>query len=479
MLRDGFIEDHSQTALPDDLGVFAREILRVRTKAMEVVPFRFNRLQRDLASKMTGRDLFVKPRQVGASSFGVAKGFKDNVSQTSSILTISDTYANTKTLRLIYNLFYEEWPQGKYPRPAREKDSETLVTYPTLYSSSTIITAGAKTGGHGATYSGIHGSEVAYWKDPKSVFARAIQGLVPGGWILLESTANGNHGLFFELFMEALAGKNNWAAHFYAWWWDDDYRLQLDDDEEIVYTEEELKVASLAAEEGFVMVPEQIKWRRGKKSELNELFPQEYPEDPHTAFITTGGGVFDVDKITFLPVAPEPVADHVYSAGIDWGQDNDFSSLSIADRTANQEALLMRWNKMTWKAMRGFIVEQLIRYNVRMVRPERNAMGSSQIEELWYSIEAAMAEGDLPGDCELVPFTTGHVNKHEMVTFFRTGIEDYGYALLDDPIGKRELRSFQTRQTGTGVYSYGASEGEHDDTIIARMLAYVGMMSFE
>jgi hypothetical protein len=465
--------------LPATYEDFARAILRIRTKQMEVVPFILKPFQRDLIGKLTGRDLLVKPRQIGASSFAVGLGFKDNTTKTSSTLTISDTYANTKTLRLIYNLFYDEWPKETYRRPIREKDSETLVTYPELHSSSTIITAGSKTGGHGATYSYIHGSEVAHWVNPKTVFARAIQGLIPGGRIMLESTTNGAQGLFYELCKGAMDGENEWAFHFYAWWWEPDYRIPLDDNEEIRYTEEELKTIALAAEDGFVLSPEQIKWRRNKKQELKELFLQEYPEDPHTAFITTGGGVFDLDKIKFLSHLPEPVEGHIYAAGIDWGQDNDYTSLSIGDRTANQEVLLLRWRKDTWKTMRGYIMAALIRFKVMIVRPEKNSMGSSQIEELWYAMEAAIAEGDLPADCELLPFTMGGHNKHELVTFFRTGLEDYGYALLDDPIGKRELRSFKSRRTSTGVYSYAAAEGEHDDTIIARMLAYAGMMSIE
>lgn len=204
-----------------------------------------------------------------------------------------------------------------------------------------------------------------------------------------------------------------------------------------------------------------------------DMVADDYTEEIEAQFISDSGGVFDARRITFLDDWPDYIEGHIYAAGIDWGQDNDFTVLSISDRTANRQVYLGRWRKMPWAAMRQQIVKALLKFHVIMVRPERNSMGSSQIESLWSEIEDAGLE------CELLPFTMGGKNKHELITFYRTGLEDHGYALLDDEAQKREIVTYETKRTTTGMYSYSAPSGGHDDTIIAGSLSYIAMVSFE
>lgn len=464
------------TSLPDDFSLFAETYLTVRTKTMQLVPLRLNAVQRDLLPKLTGRDLIVKARQLGVSSLLQALSFHLNITQTSASVTVSDVADNTATLRAIYDRFYEKWPDDQLSlRPPRDRNSVAVVSYPLTDSESVIKTAGSKTAGRSATYSFVHGSEVAFWPDLKNTFNSVLGAAAPGAFIALESTTNGAFGPFYDLCMTALARLNEWMLHFYPWWWAPEYRRQLQEGEIIEYTEEEKEVIELARSGGFDLQPEQVKFRREKQALHRDTFAQEYAEDPVTAFVVTGGGVFDLTKIRFLPDRPEPKPGHHYSAGIDWGQDKDFSCLSIADRDENREVFLGRWRHMPWGQMRAEMVDELARFAVEIIRPERNSMGSSQIEELYTELQGR----NLNYTWEILPFTTGHINKHEGVTFFRTGLEDYGYALLDDMVGKRELQAFRCHRTSTGIYTYSAAEGEHDDTVLTRILAYIGMMSYE
>jgi len=280
---------------------------------------------------------------------------------------------------------------------------------------------------------------------------------------------------------------------------------------------------------------------------IKDMTPDDYTEEIEAQFISDSGGVFDARRITFLDDWPEYDPEHIYAAGIDWGQDNDFSVLSIPDRIANRQVFLGRWRKQRWSIMRDEMLKQLLRYRIRCVVPEKNSMGSSQIESLWDSIEQLVAElavvsafkkeqwgqliepdnvitlgddgyeirfsggspipisnimnwyirhlvdtYDILSDecivyrpdfgvwyCELKPFTMGAVNKHELITFYRTGLEDHGYALLDDDTQKREHVTYETKRTTTGMYSYSAPSGGHDDTVIGGALAYIAMVSFE
>src|SRR6185369_11301344 len=108
--------------------------------------------------------------------------------------------------------------------------------------------------------------------------------------VALESTPNGAQGFFYEKCMEALSGNSVWKLHFYPWWWDDEYKLPLTVEEMTFgwfYSDDEQK---LIAEHS--LTDEQIKWRREKVKELGRLFPQEYPEDVVSCFLTSGNSYF-------------------------------------------------------------------------------------------------------------------------------------------------------------------------------------------
>lgn len=457
-------------AVEDDW-LFAASFLKVKSKNMTIVPFDFNAAQLDFYRNRTGRDIILKARQHGFSTLLQARKFKLSLTQSFSGITLSDTDDNTQKLRWISQRFYDYLPEVVRP-PNRSKTSVRSTSYEGIDSEVICITAGAKTAGRGGTYSFMHASEVAFWRDTDSVFAGALQAMTPNAEIYLESTPNGIQGRFYELCMASLEGEPVWKLHFYPWWWAKEYSIELDENEKITPTEEEELTIQKAAKEGFVLNGEQLKWRRSKIVELKDVFFQEYPEDIHTAFLTSGGGVFDYNRITFIDDRPEYNPEHIYAAGIDWGQDDDYTILSISDRTDNRQVYLGGWRKLPWMAMRDNIIKQLVRFHVTIVRPERN-MATSQIESLWSAIEAVGLV------CELKPFTTSAISKHELITFYRGGLEDYGYALLDDDTQKRELMTYETKRTTTGMYVYSAPSGGHDDTVIAGALSYIAMVSLD
>jgi hypothetical protein len=531
----------------DDLSYdeFAAKYLYIQNKDGEIVPFIRNRVQHHFYEARQQSDkrfhLIIKSRQKGISTDIQGEMFYRAV--TSAVLgaSMANDGDNTAHLRNMSRVFFDGLP-GELG-VSKTADNASITRYLPTNSSIRIGTAGSKQKGRSGTYTFFHGSEVAFWPDASKTIAGALQGLAPGGTCVFETTANGAQGWVWE----TVNNPGKWHIHFYAWWWADEYQIQLEPGETIEYTEDELRCIETARKDGFDLAPEQIKWRRDKQKELKELFDQEYPETLETAFITSGGGVFNRSLITFLDDTPEYTPEHVYVAGIDWGQDNDYTATSIGNRTLQREVFLGRWRKQRWSVMRQEMLKQFLRYRVRFIMPEKNSMGSSQIESLWDSVERLVDELStiskfgkeqwhqlaMPNDvitlgdngyeirfdkggiiaisdvmnwyirflvdtydilsdecivyhsgfgvweCELKPFTMGHINKHEAITFFRTGLEDYGYGLLDDGVGTRELITYESKRTATNAYSYSAPSGGHDDTIIARILSYIAMMSFE
>ena len=108
-----------------------------------------------------------------------------------------------------------------------------------------------------------------------------------GGEVVLESTAQGAHGCFYDEWMHADA--NGWVRHFFPWWWEASYRLDVGADAE---SEEE---RALVSEHGLTR--EQIAFRRRLQRQFGVLARQEYPESADDCFLASGSCVFDTEAI--------------------------------------------------------------------------------------------------------------------------------------------------------------------------------------
>ena len=451
--------------------------MRIRDKEMDIVPFRYNFMQRDALSKLTGRDLFLKSRQLGVTSWAQAEIHHDVTLDTASSITLSDNTRNTKKIRAIYNRFHDQWPQIHLgQRPLRAKDSEAVITYPATDSESVIQTAGAKTAGRGGTYSHVHGSEVAFWQNTDEVLAGVLQAATANSRIFLESTPNGAQGMFYEMCMQAANDDSNWRLHFYPWWWGKEYATPLERDETITPTPDEEQVIHRAALGGFTLSPEQIKWRRLKQNEpgMALLFGQEYPEDLHECFLSSGLSIFgNVEGCLKDTTQEKPDNTHRYVGGLDWGQTDDYTSLSIIDATVGEEVFVGRWRRMSPETVLGNIIESCVAWNVEKLRPELNSIGWNYVQQLVNKIERT--EG---ADISVGGFETNNVLKRQMA-------DNMGYAMRNDLLkllkskdhkghdyATGELRTFVQTQTKTGAYTYGHIPGAKDDTVIARMAAW-------
>ena len=266
--------------------------------------------------------------------------------------------------------------------------------------------------------------------------------------------------------MEALENPEEcvWKLHFYTWFDFAEYRIELYPGEVLVYDDEEQELVHK-----HNLTPEQIKWRRYKIGETSRAdFLQEYPNDPLTCFLTSGGGVFTLaPENLWINPTPTPQADAIYVAALDWGQVDDYTALSIMEVRVGQptrEVLLTRWRKMSWGAIRANVVDLLRQWHVEKIVPERNS-ASSNIEDLKNDIDDAGLE------TAVQPFTMSNPSKDRIVKLMQRALEEEGLQLLDVDYANHEMRTYQTKQTPTGLWSYSHPDGGHDDTVDARMLA--------
>lgn len=457
------------------LADFCERYLWIQNKDDVLVPFVLNKAQRHFADKLstgTRRHIILKARQLGFSTIICAYEYKLSIERSSRSVSMAHDDITTQKLRRMARIFYDNMPSEV--GITRVQDNAAITSY-SNDSEVTIQTAGGKQGGRGGTYGGIfHGSEIAFWTDAKAIIAGAMQGVPKNGIVIFESTPNGAQGLFYEEVQKAKTGKSEYKFHFYPWWWDEEYAIPLADGETLAYTFEEQK---LVDEQG--LTAEQIKWRRKKIAEpgMSDLFPQEYPEDPETCFLTSGNSAFpNVHLVMVDAVQFKPIQGHVYRAGLDWGQDNDYTSLSIFDVTEKREVYLMRWRREPYKNIRAHVVEACLFWHVSMIIPERNSM-STNVEELIDDFARRYYQ------ITVNPFNMSHPSKHELVSQFKSGYQEQGMTLLKvadehgNDYAKQEMNIFVKKQTPTLQWTYSAEGDGHDDTVIARLLAWNAVIS--
>lgn len=453
---------------------FAR-LIQIMDKWSEMVPLHHNRVQRHFLrhcslGKRGVTDWVVKSRQVGLTTCIVAECLRLAYVRPHRILTMLDKDENTAGVREMIQIATANMPSFAL--------SDGTVYAPTILTTDNVSTvrfangsrwktgtAGARTTGRSTTLDIFHTSETAYFRDGRRVISGAQQAAAQAIWRVHESTANGAQGLFFEAVRDALKKRDpRNRVHFYPWWWAPEYSEPIPEG-----TKLELEADELRLMDTYGLTLEQIWWRRLKKAELRQDFDREYPETIKLAFTTSGLGYFGTlhNGIFTAPLDAGPQKGHTYVAGLDWGQMHDYTVLIIIDATTLQMVAMLRIRKESWKAMRAEVVRLLKKWDVTLVRPEANSMGSSQIEAL---------RDDLANEglgTAVWSFTMSETSKMAVMQTYRTALQEGGLKLLPIPVLRAELEAAQSKLTAKGwtVESPRDEEEGHGDTVVAGALA--------
>jgi hypothetical protein len=194
--------------------------------------------------------------------------------------------------------------------------------------------------------------------------------------------------------------------------------------------------------------------------ELPDLtFRQEYLAE----FLQSEGAVFrNIEPNLTAPKGDvEAHKGHKIVQGIDWAQKVDFTAICSFCVTCKVELELDRFNKIQWDFQRGRLKAGYQRWNVGYGLAEENSIGSPNIEAL------------IKEKLNIHPFTTTAATKPPLIQSLALCFERNEAKWLNDPVGKAELVAYESKiSLATGRPGYSAPEGMHDDTVIARALAW-------
>lgn len=253
--------------------LFIEDMLTIVNKNGDNVPFQLNDIQKQFVEDATGKDIILKGRQMGFSSFILAAFTKDFIYKENSLsVVIADIADNALDLLARvkhYIKAYEETNQTKVPLKYNSKYELQNALTNSRY---IIGTAENTEFGRSKTITNLHMSEAAFYKHFQKLQAGAGTALVPTGRFVIETTANGFNE-FKSFWDESELKETDFTPHFYS---SHDF-----------YPPEYLE---------------------REKKRLGRLFAQEHPRTALEAFITSGETYFDTEAMQlYLRLAKEPV----------------------------------------------------------------------------------------------------------------------------------------------------------------------------
>ena len=251
----------------------------------------------------------------------------------------------------------------------------------------------------------------------------------PNTLVVLESTANGIGGYFYDMWNDACEGKNDFTPLFFPWFTDSSYKTEFEDEKHKEYFIKEIEAMvpdssgkMVHTEEWYLMheynlTLEQLYWR--KKTIANkcggdlEMFHQEYPATPQEAFIASGRPRFDTRvlreyelncvepnnigylelkerQITYheepnamLQIWQMPVKDKVYTIGADVAEGLETGDYSVAIVMDDSLNVVAKWRGHIDPDLYGLELAKLgWFYNEAYIAVENNNHGLTTLKSL-------------------------------------------------------------------------------------------------
>jgi len=193
------------------------------------------------------------------------------------------------------------------------------------------------------------------------------------------------------------------------------------------------------------------------KTTPRNIFRQEYLAE----FLEGEGAVFRNIQACMNAVQsfPEAHKGHRVVCGVDWAKQADFTAISIGCADCHYELVIDRFNKIDFAFQRERLKALCDKWHVKQILAERNSIGEPNIEEL---VRAGLS---------VTGFDTTASSKPPLIENLALALEKAEWKFINDKIWAGELESYEQKiNATTGRSTYGAPEGMHDDTVIARAL---------
>ncbi|HEG44666.1 MAG TPA: hypothetical protein ENH94_11530, partial [Phycisphaerales bacterium] len=183
-------------------------MFRIPNKQGEPVDFKLNAVQARLDTELTGRDIIPKARQLGISTYYLARFTALCMTRKNfrAVVISHEEGATKRLLRRAKFIIENLRSPSDDIELVLETDrlSQAEINFKETGSWFYIGTAGARAFARGDTLNAIHCSELAFWVDAEHLLSGLIGSMPDGGEIGIESTGKGVGNSFHRRYVSAL-----------------------------------------------------------------------------------------------------------------------------------------------------------------------------------------------------------------------------------------------------------------------------------
>ncbi len=179
-------------------------------------------------------------------------------------------------------------------------------------------------------------------------------------------------------------------------------------------------------------------------------------------FVAGEGQVFqDVrSRIGRPPEEPQRVV-----MGVDLAKRTDYTVFSAFEESGRQVSI-ERMHGISYPQQGERLVGTIARLGARRCVVEANGPGDAFIDQLRGQLYEAGVS------CRIIEMMTTAQTKSAMINALALAFERGEVTLVDNPVQTAEFEAYEATKTPSGNETYGAPEGQHDDTVMGAALAW-------
>jgi hypothetical protein len=451
-----------------------RKWLKIRNRKGHLQSLRVNAAQREYSQTAAKRNIILKARQLGFTTYVAARFFLNCITRpgTLCVQVAHDQRSAEQIFRIVHRLVANLPDYMKKGALTTSQANKRQIVFPYMDSVYLVESAG-ENAGRGMTIQNLHCSEVSRWPGDAAATLAALRAAVPeDGEIVLESTANGACGCFYEEWQRA--EETGYSRHFFPWWWEPNYRRNV---EIVEFTEIELELIAK-----YGLTAEQIGFRREVRANFGARAAEEFAEDAESCFRASGECVFDLNVVeqrlrevtpaiadtdngrmmTFLP--PQPGKEYII--GVDpagGGSEGDYACAQVIDRASGMQCAELRGH-LTPEALASRVAMVARQYNRALVAVERNNHGHAVLSSLGLSYADVL----LYHQNGQAGWLTNAATRPHMLGNL-VAVLSAAPCLFVSARLLGEFKTFVRRPDSTTA----AANGAHDDTVMAMAIAQI------
>jgi hypothetical protein len=452
----------------------AQRWLRVRDRSGKNIPLVPNLVQVEYEKKRGRRNIVLKARQMGISTWVSGRLFLKTITQPGTLtVQVAHTQEAAESIFRMVHRFMDHLPPRIRKGALRtSRSSVRQIVFPALDSEYRVESAADPNAGRGLTITNLHCSEVARWAGDAAETLQGLRAAMPErGELTLESTPMGAGGCFWQEWQDAAS--TGLVRHFFPWWWEPSYAGMAVC--ETTLTEAERR---LMREHGLTHA--QIGYRRDIEANFRGLAKQEYAEDPNECFLSSGDCVFDRSAVDRrerelhqpisvrlggqLTIWYPPVVGRKYLVAVDpagGGTEGDYSAVQVVELETCLQCAEVK-SKMGGFELASEVDRLAREYNNALIVVERNNHGSGVLAYLTGVCRYAeiYEQGGQDG------WLTSQLSRPQMIGGLGAALVETPQIFSSDRL-LRECRTFVRHRNG----KMAAQHGEHDDCVMAMAMA--------